>query len=69
VTLSTTEFVNRGETVPVDAVVALVLAAASNAVFKGALALSSGRTAFSARVIAGLAIAVAAGLAVALTWR
>ena len=69
VTLSSTEFVNRGETAPNDAVLALVLAAAANAVFKGGLALSSGRAAFSLRVIAGLAIAVAAGLAVALTWR
>jgi len=43
VMLSVAQFVNRTETAPADAVVAMVLAAATNAVFKAGLAVSSGR--------------------------
>jgi uncharacterized membrane protein (DUF4010 family) len=69
VTLSLAGFINAGDTKLADAVLALVLAAATNNAFKSGLAVSSGQPAFYGRVVAGLLIAVAVALATTLATR
>jgi uncharacterized membrane protein (DUF4010 family) len=69
VTLSVSGFINAGDTPAHDAVLAIVLAGATNNAFKSGLAVSSGRPAFYGRVIAGLLIAAAVALITALLVR
>jgi uncharacterized membrane protein (DUF4010 family) len=61
VTVSLAQFHAAGTTSAMSAIVGMTLAAGTNAIFKTALAQSSGRLAFSGRVAAGFAIMFAAG--------
>jgi hypothetical protein len=58
------QFFRSGETPARDAILVMLLAATTNAVFKSVLAQSSGQPAFYLRMIAGFAIMLAEGLAV-----
>jgi uncharacterized membrane protein (DUF4010 family) len=64
VTLSMAQFFGGGEGMAREAILTMLLAATTNAVFKSVLAQSSGQAAFYLRMIAGFVIMLAAGLAV-----
>jgi hypothetical protein len=58
------QFFGSGEGMAREAILTMLLAATTNAVFKSVLAQSSGQAAFYLRMIAGFVIMLAAGLAV-----
>ena len=63
ISLTLAEFVQRSSTSARDAVIGMILAAGVNAIFKSAVAQSSGQSAFYLRLIAGFAVMFAAGAA------
>lgn len=64
ISLTLAGFVQSGTTTPRDAVVGMTLAAGVNAIFKSAIAQSSGQAALYQRLIAGFVIMFVAGAAV-----